>query len=245
MSRAVIETLIQRQLHQYNRYKSALQKAQPEQPKPERGPVVTISRMAGCNARDIAAALGERLGVQVWGRELVDQIASDAGLRRDVVALLDENLVSSVDAWVRGMLGRKLFMRDDYALTLARTIRTLAETGGAILVGRGAGFILGDQADLRIRLVASDRHRIENLQAWRELDPDAARESMHRTDAARAAFVRSYFQSEVDDPRNYDLVINSERHTLEAIVDACLRLLEARRRPLAGGSPDAPGTGPR
>lgn len=228
MSRPVIETLIQRQLHQYSRYKAFL-KASPERTVPARGPVVTISRLAGCCARDLAAALGERLGVQVWGRELVDQIASDAGLRREVVAKLDENLVSAVDSWVRGMLGRRLFMRDDYALALARTVRTLAETGGAIIVGRGAGFILGEQADLRLRLVASERHRLQVLAARRQLDADAAREYMHRTDAARAAFVRAYFQADVDDPRLYDLVINTERHDPAVVIEVCVRLVESRR----------------
>jgi cytidylate kinase len=229
MSRTIVETLISRQLHQYNRLKSILRE-DPTAPPPERGPVVTISRMAGCCARDLAAELADRLGVQVWGRELVDLIAGDKGLRREVVAKLDEGVINTVDAWVRGMLGRRLFLRDDYAVALARTVKTLAETGGAVIVGRGAGFILGERADLRLRLVAGDRHRIKILREQQNLSQAEAREIMSRTDAARVAFVRAYFQADVDDHRHYDLVVNTERMDLSVLVEACLQMVAVNRR---------------
>jgi len=239
MSRTILETLIARQLHQYNRLRSVLRDAEPATDATARpgelrggapGPVVTISRMAGCCARDVAKPLAEHLGVQVWGRELVDQIASDVGLQREVVERLDQGLVDSVDAWVRAMLGRRLFLRDDYALALARTVKTLAETGGAVIVGRGAGFILGDRADLRLRLIAGDRHREEVLRRERDLERTAARDVMQRTDTARAAFVRAYFQADVDDPRHYDLVVNAERYDRDAIVQIGLDAVDAHRR---------------
>jgi cytidylate kinase len=238
MPKPVLETLISRQLHQYHRWRGLLEDraaaaADPESSSQERiqpGPVVTISRMSGCRARDLAGPLAQHLGVQVWGRELVDRIAGDVGLQREVVERLDQGLVDSVEAWVRAMLGRRLFLRDDYALALARTIKTLAETGGAVLIGRGAGFILGDRADLRLRLVAGERHRLQVLQQEHDLDLAGARDHLRRTDQARAAFVRSYFHADVDDPRNYDLVVNMERLRHDAMVSVCLRLLEERRR---------------
>lgn len=237
MPRPVIETLISRQLHQYNRLRAILRE-DPERATPPRGPVITVSRMAGCCARTLAGALAERLGVQVWGRELVDRIASDKNLRHDVVARLDDGLVSEVDNWVRGMLGRRLFMRDDYAQAMAATIRTLAETGGAVIVGRGAGFVLGDLADLRLRLVAGDRHRAEVLRRARNISRDAALEYMQRTDAARAAFIRSYFQADVDDPRHYDIVLNTEQTDVGVMVEICECMVRARR--LARGDVEAP-----
>jgi len=226
MSRVVVETLITRQLHQYNRLKTLLRQ-EPGSKQPSLGPVVTISRMAGCCARDLATELAERLEVQVWGRELVDLIASDRGLRREVVAQLDESMISNVDAWVRGMLGRRLFLRDDYAVALARTIKTLAETGGAVIVGRGAGFVLGNRANLRIRLVAGDRHRMKIIQQHKHLNQAEARERMNRTDANRATFVRSYFQAGVDDPRHYDLVANTERMSHDVLIPLCLDLVKS------------------
>jgi len=230
MPRSVVETLISRQLHQYNRLKSLLREDSAKS-QPVRGPVVTISRMAGCCARDLAQDLADRFGVQVWGRELVDEIARDKGLRREVVEQLDEGLLSNVDTGVRGVLDRRLFLRDDYMVALASTMKTLAETGGAVFVGRGAGFILGDRADLRLRLVASDRHRLAVLRERRSLDRDDARAFMTRTDEARATFISKCFEADVDDQRHYDLVINTERLGAGMILELCEFLVRTKRLP--------------
>ncbi len=207
MSRLVIETLIARQLHHYNHLR-ALLRERPQAPPPPPRPVVTISRVEGCDATALAATLAARLGVQVWDRELVDRIALDTGLRRDFIAQLDEGLINGVEAWVRGLIGGRLFLRDDYALALARTVKTLAETGGAVFVGRGAGFILGDRADLRLRLVTGARRR---------------------GDQARAAFVMDYFKADVHDPAHYDLVLNADRVPVGVMVEVCECLVRARR----------------
>lgn len=232
MSRTVVETLISRQLHQYNRLKSLL-RDDPRHARPVHGPVITISRMAGCCARDLAQDLADRFGVQVWGRELVDAIASDRGLRREVVEKLDAGLVSNVDAWVRGILQNRLFLRDDYMEALAGTVKTLAETGGAVIVGRGAGFILGDRADLRLRLVAGEPHRLQILRQRRHLGRDEAEALMVHTDEARAAFIRTYFHADVDDPRHYDFVVNTERQGSGVLVEVCECLVRARRLDVA------------
>lgn len=224
MPRSVVETLITRQLHQYNRLKSVLRE-NPDIEPPPRGPVVTISRMDGCCARDLAQELADRFAVQAWGRELVDLIAHDKGLRRSVVAQLDEGLIGNMDAWVRGVLAQRLFLRDDYAEALTRAVKTLAETGGAVIVGRGAGFILADRTDLRLRLVANDEHRVTVIAREQGYDEAEARDHMQRTDDARAQFVRTYFGADVDDPRNYDLVVNTDRISIDALVETCVRLV--------------------
>lgn len=228
MPGSVIETLISRQIHQYNHLKALLQKQSPASPPPRR-PVVTISRLAGCPTDELATALAERLGVQVWDSELVDKIASDKGLRRDFIAQLDEGLLSNVETWVRGMLGGRLFQRDDYALALAATVKTLAETGGALIVGRGAGFILGDRADLRLRLVAGEPYRLAALHRTLGGDRGSAHDALARTEAARTAFVRAYFKADPHDPCHYDLVLHQERMDLGVMVEICECLVRARR----------------
>lgn len=229
MTTSVIETLISRQINQYNQLQAILRERPASAPQPPKRPVVTISRQAGCRTDALAFALAQRLGVQVWDSELVDRIANDKGLRRDFVSQLDEGLLSNVEAWVHGMLGGRLFMRDDYALALAATVKTLAETGGAVLVGRGAGFILGEQADLRLRLVAGERFRIAALQKAGGGDRGRARDELTRCDTARAAFVRAYFKAEVNDPCHYDLVLNTERIETGVMVEICDCQVRARR----------------
>jgi hypothetical protein len=229
MSRQVIETLISRQLHRYNRLRSLLKQA-PADDRRAAGPVVTVSRMAGCCARELASLLAARLDVQVWGRELVDLIATDQGLRHELVSQLDRGEGSGGEAWVRGLLSGRMFVESDYVHALAQTLGALAESGGAVIVGRGAAFILGDRADLRLRLVAGAEHRIRVLARERAVGEAEAHSTMLRLDAAREEFVRSHFRRDVHDVRHYDLVANVERTPVPVLADACLTLIEARRR---------------
>ncbi len=204
------EKLIQRHLSHWSRLRTALRPGEdPAQHKPL--PVVTISRQAGCGSREQAEALGQRLGLQVFGKEIVDYIARDKDLTKEVVDALDERVVSKVEQWVRGMLDRRFFLQDDYHLALVRTVRTLAAHGGAIFLGRGANFILADSVDLRVRLVASEDWRVRNLAVRQQISEDEARGTVRELEALRAAFVRRLFRADVDDPRHYDLVLNVAR----------------------------------
>jgi cytidylate kinase len=226
MSRQVVETLIARQLNQYNRLRSLLREESKPAP-PAIGPVITISRMAGCCARDLAAALSTELGVQVWGRELVDLIATDRGLRHELVSRIDQGEVRDADAWMRGAISGRMFLKSDYVLALAQTLEALARSGGGVVVGRGAGFILGDRARLRLRLVAGRAYRIRTLMRERAIERAEAKQLLDRLDEARWEFVREYFHQDVDDARNYDLVVNVEHIEPAVLLQTCLELVRA------------------
>ena len=90
-----------------------------------------------------------------------------------------------------------------------------------------------DRADLRRRLVAGDRLRLAVLRDRRGLDRDEALALMTRTDEARAEFIRSYFNADVDDHRHYDLVVNTERLGPGVLVEVCECLVRARRLDVA------------
>jgi cytidylate kinase len=204
------EKLIQRQLSHWSRLQTALRPGEgPAQQKPL--PVVTISRQAGCGSREQAEALGQRLGLQVFGKEIVEHIARDKDLTHEVVNALDERVASKIEQWVRGMLDRRFFLQDDYHLALVRTVRTLAAHGGVIFMGRGANFILADSVDLRVRLVATEDWRVRSLAVRHQISEDEALIRVRDLEAQRAAFVRRLFRADVDDPRHYDLVLNIAR----------------------------------
>jgi len=46
--------------------------------------------------------------------------------------------------------------------------------------------------------------------AERSMDGDAARKEIARVDGSRRAFIRNYFNAELEDPVNYHLVLNTE-----------------------------------
>ncbi|MFH1844327.1 MAG: cytidylate kinase-like family protein, partial [bacterium] len=204
---ATIEKLIQRQIHQWHRYRQFLQDHQAAGPAARR-PIITISRERGCGGRELAESLAGCLGLEVHGVSLIDHIARNEELEREIVAALDEQARSQVELWVKGVLGRRIYLRDNYHVSLVKAVRTLAAHGGVVFVGRGANLILEDRCDLRVLLVASTKTRIRNLQRTEDIDEKTARGRTLQANLDRQEFIMTMFHVEANDPRNYDLVVN-------------------------------------
>ncbi len=253
MTDRVIEKLIQRQINQWNRWDELLSAGtDPAALRPR--PTITVSRQLGSGGRALAEALALRLDLQLHGYDIVEHIARDQHLEEEVVAGLDEQVVSQIRLWITGVLNRRIFLKDEYHVALVRVVRTLAVRGGVVILGRGGNFILAERADLRLRLVAGDEYRVQNLARRDHLGEAEARARILESDASRRLFVEKLFHTDVDDPRHYDLVLNAERLRAERLPELAIEALQAReereekeaftaRAAAAGGSgSDAPGT---
>lgn len=91
-----------------------------------------------------------------------------------------------------------------------RVLGTFAERGMAVLLGRGAPYVLPEERTLRVLVVASEPYRLARLQAATGLDPESARDRLIREDQQRQRFIEHYFGVCPDDPILYDLVVNTE-----------------------------------
>ena len=94
-----------------------------------------------------------------------------------------------------------------------------------VFLGRGANLILGQRADLRIRVVASKPYRVATLQKRLNLSHAEARLLVEETDAKRAGFVRQVFHQEPGLGENYDLTLNSDRLSLENMTALVMQTL--------------------
>ncbi len=225
--RGGIEAIIHRQIHHWNHYRELLRASTtPEQVRPR--PILTISRELGSGGRLLADALARRLDLEVHGLSLIDYIARNKHVEREVIDHLDEHVRSEIDLWVEGMLKGRLFMRDDYHISLVRAIRTLAAHGGVVFIGRGANIVLADRASLRIRVIASIETRVKNLMQYEDLDESTARARIQESDAERARYTRTLFHVEVGDPHYHDLLINTDKIPVVRMVEIAMTALEAR-----------------
>ena len=79
------------------------------------------------------------------------------------------------------------------------------------------------QSGLAVRIIAP-KQRVEHMMQRRNLEQSAAAQLVDELDAARAEFCRRHFHRDIQDPLEYDLVINTARLSVEAaaelIVDA-------------------------
>ncbi len=227
MTTIPIEKLIQRQIHHWNHFRELLETAEkPEEVKPR--PIITISRELGSGAREVAEGLAQRLDLEIHGVSLIDHIARDKNLERAVVEHLDERVRSQIEVWIKGVLERRIFLRDNYHVTLVKVVKTLASHGGVVFIGRGANIILEDSCSLRLLLTASLETRVRNLMGYDELDRPTATEIIKKADEARLEFLRKLFHIEANDPHHYDLVINTDRLPPARVVELAMNAMEMR-----------------
>ena len=217
----ISEKLILRQINHWNRLREFL-KDEMETSVPVRKPVITVSRQAGSGGRLLARALAEKLDLELQDQSLVDRIALDSNLEKSMVAQLDEQVVGQAALWVQGVLRRRIFLKDEYQIALVKVITRLAARGGVVFLGRGASLILGEKADLRIRVVGSRRVRLANLQERTGLSRAEARALLVETDRRREEFTRRIFQVEPGQAEYYDLVLSADRLSPAQMMETAL-----------------------
>lgn len=188
-------------------------------------PVLTISRQLGSGGSVLARMVGKALDWSVWDAGIVDRIAQDAGLRRELVKDLDERIKGDLHSAMAEMFGRAILDSLTYKRRLVETILSIAEGGRCVFVGRGANFVL-PQA-FHVRVCAPEDVRVRNMVRFEGMNEEQARVRVRAVERERARFVRKHFGCEnMNDPLLYDLVINTGRCSLDAaarVVVMCLR----------------------
>jgi cytidylate kinase len=173
--------------------------------------------------------LGERLGWTVYDRDIVDFIAEKAQVRASAVRSLGETRYSDVQGWLSLLIDRGALGSDQYVRHLVEVLTTIARQEPAIVLGRGASLILPVSRGIRVRVVAPVSQRIAYaVEHYEGMTETKARKLIAESDAARHAFVRTYFGATSNDALNHDLVLNTTHVSVEAGVAACLAVLEDR-----------------
>ena len=184
--------------------------------------VITISRELGSEGDQIANLLCEQLGYCRVDKEMLSQIAQDAGV--DVKAVLAKEQASSRRARLISSdmtsLHRKqpsAFERkgalDDqtYARVLRETMERYAQEGNAVIVGRGGQMVLRDwPTALHVHLFAPLEVRVRRLIARLDIGEPEAKRQIDRSDEQKRQTIRHMHRNaNWKSLRYYDLAINT------------------------------------
>jgi len=221
-----IDALIDRQLRKWELEQKVLREAREEGKKTEFKPIVTISRQRGSQGSYLAEKLAEKLGYQLLHREIIDEICNSSGYRRKIIESLDNKVRSKIELWFEGVFKGIYVDASDYHRHLYKVIMSISELGGVVVVGRGANFMLKEDQGFHARIVASIPKRISNLVEFQNLPRELAEIEVKKMDRARAEFVKNNFGKDINDPRSYDIVINT---TFVDVEDAAMLVENAMK----------------
>jgi cytidylate kinase len=180
------------------------------------GPYIALSREAGCGGSRIARLVGQKLGWDVLDKELLDFMSQRYHLPRDVLEFVDETTANWLYDTFGSWLDRQTVSHEAYVEHLGQIVLLGARHGRVVLVGRGAQFFLPRDRGLAVRIVASEKFRVEQTMRDREMTRDGARHFVQERDEGRREFVRRYFHHDLADPHLYDLIVNRDQLGPEA-----------------------------
>ena len=164
--------------------------------------VITIGRQFGSGGRYVGRMLAEKLGIPFYDKELLSEAAKQSGICEEIFEDHDEkptrsllfNLVTGMQ--VHGDAGSYYMdMPLNHKIFLAQfdAIRSIADKGPCVIVGRCADYILQDKDKCLKVFIHADMafraKRIVEVYGEREQSPE---QRLRDKDKRRAAYHRFY-----------------------------------------------------
>lgn len=185
-----------------------------------RQPVVALSMEPGSAGFRVAQSLAEQLGYDLFHRSIVHAIAASARTSDKIVESLEKDRLSGVQDFISSLINQHYIHPDLYLEHLMKVVATIGKHGRAVVVGRGACFILPPEECFSVRVVAPMAVRIQNVVEAFEAEKEEAKRRILIRESRRRAFVRQSFNQNINDPLHYDLVLNTGRLSVPAAVAA-------------------------
>ena len=214
--------------------------------------VVAISHTNGAGGERIGRIAAEQLGFRYVDEEIISiaadkegfepQIIADAEKRKGALARLVEGLGKvSVAGTALGALtireapeltarraaaaGAKSTGRsDDFRAFVLEAIQETADLGEVVIVAHAASMAIGRRDDvLRILITAPAKERTKRLAEAEHIAEEEAAKLIHRSDVRRSEYIRRFHAIDAELPTHYDLVVNTDRLSLEQAGEIIIR----------------------
>jgi cytidylate kinase len=199
-------------------------------------PVITIRGQLGSGAPEIGKMIATRLSIDYIDREIIAEVAQKlnypkqkiekqemppTGLIKRIIDAIEHSYPPTSDNSGHVILylpPSQIPLDDsDYLSGLESVIKKLAAGNSIVIRGRGSQFILKDYPGaVHILTVASKEMRIKRVMENMKIDEKSARQEIHNFDSSRHEFIKRYFKADLEDPVNYDLVINTDHLSYNA-----------------------------
>ena len=201
------------------------------------GPVITISRLTGCDGREVAAALAALLNLRQntnkwkWiDKDIIYHAAHE--LKTDtnrVESYYQGRTMNDMSEMIMAFSGT--FVSDSSVKKAIReVVLSIAREGHAVIIGRGGVAITRDMTNaLHIRLVAPLYWRVENVMKKKGMIIEKAEEYVIETDEKRNKMILSFLDKK---PQAidylFDSTLNRSSFSIDQLSTLILGMYEAK-----------------
>ena len=201
------------------------------------GPVITISRITGCDGREVAAALVAQLNLRYnttkwrWiDKDIIYHAAHELKTDTNRVETYYQGMtMNDMSEMIMAFSGR--FVSDSSVKKAIReVVLSIAREGHAVIIGRGGVAITRDMTNaLHIRLVAPLYWRVENVMKKKGMIIEKAEEYVIETDEKRNKMIVSFLDKK---PQTldylFDSTLNRSSFSIDQLSTLILEMYEAK-----------------
>lgn len=159
--------------------------------------VISISRCHGTNGKEIGKLVAKKLGIAFYDKEEIKEFAVSHNLSKDMNAeeLYDNYL--SLDA------------NKDSIIKQKEVIRSIANDGDCVIIGRASDYVLKDNPNLiSVFLYAPLEYRVKKVQELYGDTEKEAKKHIKESDERRKTYYELITNTTWGNKENYDLCIN-------------------------------------
>ena len=184
--------------------------------------VIALTQEMGSLAKDVADQLARDLGLEVMRHEVVDHVSSRMHVPTSLINRLREGKAGAIE--------RLRADRASLAVYVTEELLEVAERGNVVVRGWGATAVLRPVPHVVcVRITRPFEKRVAWLQEQLGSgEASDAEEEIRRSDRAHAARMHAQFGVTWGDPLLYDLVLNTDRVSVESCAEQIAAL---SRRP--------------
>lgn len=196
--------------------------------------IISIGRQFGGGGLAVAHELGQKLGIPVYDKEIINKAAQDSGFSAEVFMERDErkSLFSFSAIFANRFSETENYMSDRGIFKMqSETIMKIAEQGSAVIVGRCSDYILRERTDiLSVFLTSPAEVRAQRIADRCGISIDEAERLIEEKDSKREEYYNYYTFGDWGKASTYDLCIDSSILGIEGTADMIIEF--ARRKEL-------------
>lgn len=181
-------------------------------------PVIAMTQEMGSLAKDVSLQLAQTAQLAIMRHEVLENVAGRMHVPGSLISRLRDGKA--------GLVERLTTDRERVAVYTAQEVFALADKGNIVLRGWGATCLLRPVRHvLRVRVTRPFRQRVAWLMDHLGTDDEAFAEAeVRRSDSAHASRMHDQFGVTWGEPLLYDLVLNTDRVSVESCVEQIRQL---------------------
>jgi len=185
--------------------------------------LINIGRSFGSGGGSIGQAIGKKLGIPFYDNELISKVAEENGYSKNLFAGEEKRSLFSMSSFFASSRLSYMdsgYVNDDVMFNIqSEVIRSIAEKGDAVIIGRCADYILREKKCLNVFIGAPEEYRIRRLMQEENLSEDDAEKLMRKKDRTRETYYNYYTFGAWGHASNYHLCVDSSVLGIDGTAD--------------------------